>query len=83
MSGVDEQASDLNGWTYGNQLYKERRDDPEWLMREALRRAVDLRDKLPGANLGSRKVMLVDVLNSLSDALGYETYASLWSDWER
>ncbi len=77
-----DQATYMNGWTYGNRLYKERGDDPEWLMREALRRAVDLRDKLPGMSLGSRRVMLVDVLNALSDALGYDTYASLWSDWD-
>lgn len=36
-----DQASYMNGWTYGSLLYKERGDDPEWLMREALRRAVD------------------------------------------
>jgi hypothetical protein len=76
------QAVYMNGWQYGNQLYKERSDDPAWLMREALRRAVDIRDKRAGMSLGARPVLLVDVLNALSTALGYDTNGSLWSDWD-
>ena len=79
---LEMQAVDMNGWQYGNQLYKERSDDPAWLMRSSeLRRAVDIRDKRAGMSLGARPVMLVDVLNTLSTALDYDTYGSLWSDW--
>jgi hypothetical protein len=76
------QAEYMNGWTYGNRLYKERGENPEWLMREALRRAVEIRDKRADMSLGSRPVMLVDVLNALSYALGYDTYSGLWSGWQ-
>jgi hypothetical protein len=46
-------------------------------MKEALRRAVDIRDR--HTNAGTE---LVDVLNMLSDALGYETHSELWLGWD-
>jgi hypothetical protein len=49
---LESQAAYMNGWQYGNRLYKERSDDPAWLMREALRRAVDIRDKRAGMSFG-------------------------------
>ena len=71
----------MTEWNYGNREWRERTGDPEWLMREALRRAVELRDKTEGERLGARPVMLVDVLNALNVALGYKTYGDdLWSD---
>jgi hypothetical protein len=51
----------------------------ETTLREALRRAVDLRDTLAEAGSGdtSRAVSLVDVLNHLADIQGVDTSA-LW-----
>ena len=72
----------MQGWRYGNRLYKERSDDAAWLMREGLRRTVDIRDTPTSMGLGARPVMLVDVLNALSTALGYDTYGPLWSGWD-
>jgi hypothetical protein len=46
-------------------------------MKEALRRAVDIREQGTG-----RGTMLVDVLNMLSDGLGYDTYSELWLGWD-
>jgi hypothetical protein len=49
-------------------------------MREALRRAVDIRDQ----GVTTRAVMLVDVLNLLKDAIGMPPKANgigrLWAD---
>jgi hypothetical protein len=49
-------------------------------MREALRRAVDIRDQ----GVTTRAVMLVDVLNLLKDAIGMPPEANgigwLWAD---
>jgi hypothetical protein len=65
--------------------------DPRWrvsvgsnaeaTLREALRRAVDLRDTLAdaGSSDTSRAVFLVDVLNHLADLEGFDTTAL----WER
>jgi hypothetical protein len=80
---LESQAAYMQGWQYGNRLYRERNDDAAWLMREALRRAVDIRDKRAGMSLGARPVMLVDVLNALCTALGHDVNAPLWSDWDR
>jgi hypothetical protein len=75
---MNEGASyDTHGWQYHSRLYKEHAHDPEWLMKEALRRAVDIRDQ--GTDRGME---LVDVLNMLSDALGYDTYSELWVGWD-
>ena len=71
-----------NDWHYGSRLFEEREDDPRWLIREAMRRAVDIRDKVDDEPLGARGVMLVEVLNALSDSLGYDTYGDIWSDWD-
>jgi hypothetical protein len=53
--------------------------DAEAALREALRRAVDLRDTLAEAGSGdtSRAVFLMDVLNHLADIHGVDTSA-LW-----
>jgi hypothetical protein len=70
----------VSGWTWS---------DPQWrvsvgsnaeaALREAFRRAVDLRDALADAGSGdtSRAVFLVDVLNHLADLQGVDT-AALW-----
>jgi hypothetical protein len=74
---VDER----NGWTFHSMAYRRHVGDAEWLMKEALRRAVDIRDGR--TNAGTE---LVDVLNLLKDAMGFPPEASgaawLWSDAE-
>lgn len=72
----------MTEWNYGDPRWREHAGDPQWLMREALRRAVDLRDRGIDSPVGPRPVMLVDVLNALSHALGYETSGNIWSDFD-
>jgi hypothetical protein len=71
------------GWSYGNRSYKNHAGDAEWLMREALRRAIDIRDR-GDEPVGARPVMLVDVLNALEGTLGFEDVdtIALWSEAE-
>jgi len=68
------------GWRWANLNYRAHHGDVEWLMREALRRAVDIRDQ----GVTNRAVMLVDVLNLLKDAIGMPPEANgidwLWAD---
>jgi hypothetical protein len=68
---------DTYGWGYHSRAYKDHAGDAQWLMREALLRGVDIRDHSRGAG-----TELVDVLNMLSDALGYDTYSELWLGWD-
>jgi hypothetical protein len=67
---------DTYGWDYHSMAYRQHVGDAEWLMKEAPRRAVDIREQGTG-----RGTMLVDVLNMLSDALGHDTYSELWRGW--
>ena len=50
-------------------------DNPQWIAREALRRAVDIRDTnvIDARSLSARPVFLVDVLNRLCEVLNVET----------
>ena len=70
------------GWRWEQRSYRDHAGDVEWLAREALRRAVDIRDQ----GVTPRAVMLVDVLNLLKDALGLPPSATgvewLWADPE-
>lgn len=76
---MEEQPGyETHGWTEHSRLYAERGNDPEWLMKEALRRAVDVRD----TDRSGKGTMLVAVLNLLSDALGYDTHSELWVGWD-
>jgi hypothetical protein len=78
----EERGVSTPGWNRGSVSSRERRGDAEWLMREARRRAVDIRDQ----GVTPRAVMLVDVLNLLKDAIGLPAAASgagwLWADTE-
>jgi hypothetical protein len=56
---------DTHGWDFHSRAYKDHAGDARWLMKEALRRGVDIRDRRLGA-----RTEVVDVLNMLSDALG-------------
>ena len=77
----------VNGWYWANQNYKHHAGDGDWLIREALRRAVDIRDRwADGEELSARPLMMVDVLNMLKDAIGLPPEATgaewLWDDIE-
>jgi hypothetical protein len=52
--------------------------DSERIVREALRRAIDMRDS-EAANLSARPVFLVDVLNKLCEVLNVRT-ERLWDE---
>ena len=68
----------MDEWTWGDQRWRPRvGDDIAATVREALRRAIDLRDLREGEPRGGRAVLLVDVLNHLSDLLATDT-TSLW-----
>ena len=51
--------------------------DPTELLKEALRRAVDIRDQVDRSKLSARPVFLVAVLNELANALGIDT-GNIW-----
>jgi hypothetical protein len=77
----------VTAWDHNNRSYSKHWGDAEWLMREALRRAVDLRDAVAnGESVSGRPVMLVAVLNCLKDAIGMGADATgadwLWSETE-
>jgi hypothetical protein len=79
---AEERGVSTPGWDWGSLSSRERQGDTEWLMREALRRAVDIRDQ----GVTPRAVMLVDVLNLLKSAIGLPAEANgvgwLWADTE-
>ena len=56
--------------------------DPAQILREALRRAVDIRDQVDKSRLSARPVILVDVLNELSSVLGIDS-RNIWERPER
>ena len=62
----DDWGHDTYGWNTTVAVYKDHAGDAQWLMKEALRRAVDIR----GSRHQRRDTNSVDVLNMLSDALG-------------
>jgi hypothetical protein len=89
LRGIAESGTmaSVTDWSHHNSNYKKHLGDAEWLMRDALRRAVDMRDTAAkGESLSGRGVMLVAVLNALKDAIGMDAGATgahwLWSDTE-
>jgi hypothetical protein len=76
----------MNGWRWEDPRWPEwTEQDPQKILLEALRRAVDIRDaNAQQIALGARPLMLVDVLNALSDSMrvdGSDLWegADLWS----
>jgi hypothetical protein len=64
----------MDGWTWSDPRWRQRvGDDTAAAVREALRRAIDLRDLRVGESHGGRPVLLVDVVNHLSDLLEVDT----------
>jgi hypothetical protein len=61
----------MNGWRWEDPRWREwTGDDPAQLLLEALRRAVDIRDRsAEQVRLRARPLMLVDVLNALCTSL--------------
>jgi len=67
----------MSEWRWSDPGWRERVGvDPQALIREALRRAVDIRDQ--GSEGTGRAVFLVDVLNALCDAMEIEV-GDLWA----
>jgi hypothetical protein len=71
----------MTSWTWHNPRWQDSvRDDAEATVRDALRRAVDLRDTLEaGSRDTARVLLLVDMLNDLAELQGVDTSAL----WER
>jgi hypothetical protein len=69
----------MNGWRWEDSRWREWTEgDPQKLLLEALRRAVDIRDSnAQQFALGARPVMLVDVLNALSVSM-HGDVSDLW-----
>jgi hypothetical protein len=70
----------VTGWTWNNPRWQDSvGDDAEAAVREALRRAVDLRDTLAeaGSKDTARALFLVDALNHLAELQDVDTSA-LW-----
>jgi hypothetical protein len=69
----------VSEWTWSDPRWRQRvGDDVAATLREALRRAIDLRDlREGGESRGGRPMFLVDVLNHLGDVLEIDT-SSLW-----
>jgi hypothetical protein len=65
------------GWSWGSLDYRNHAGDAEWLLREAQRKAMYIRDE----GVSPAAVMVVDVLNMLEDALGFEPVddVTFWS----
>jgi hypothetical protein len=92
LGGVngDEAATDpsyMNGWRWEDPRWREwTGDDPAKLLLEALRRAVDIRDRnAERISLSARPLLLVDVLNALGKSLqvsGSDLWdgSGLWND---
>jgi hypothetical protein len=70
----------MNGWRWEDPRWREwTGQDPQKLILEALRRAVDIRDtNAQQIALGAQIVMLVDVLNALSESLNVDE-SDLWN----
>ena len=68
-------AAPMGDWKWADRGWHERvGTNPGELAKEALRRAVDIRD----TGTTTRAVMLVDVLNALCDELDVDT-SNLWA----
>jgi hypothetical protein len=77
----------MTAWSWGDRNFHNHSGDTEWLLREALRRAVDIRDvDATQTPLAARPVILVDVLNALKRAMGFDAGTDgadwLWSETE-
>ena len=77
----------MHGWRWEDPRWREwTGDDPANLLLEALRRAVDIRDRNAGqVRLSARPLMLVDVLHALCASMqvnGSSLWdgSSLWND---
>ena len=83
MTGSTDDGLGGMSWRWEDLRWRERvGSDPERIVREALRRAVDVRDsesaKAP-SGLSARPVFLVDVLNKLCEVLNVST-ERLWDE---
>ena len=83
MTDSVEDGEDGLGWRWADPDWRERvGSDPQRILREAFRRAVDIRDSeaaMAPSSLSARPVFLVDVLNKLCDVLNVRT-ERLWDE---
>jgi hypothetical protein len=72
-----DRVEEPRGWTWGSLDYRKHAGDAEWLLREAQRKAIYIRDQ----GVTAAAAMVVDVLNMLQEALGFESVDSVtfWS----
>jgi hypothetical protein len=82
VNNHDPQRPDyMHGWRWEDPRWREwTANDPTKILREALRRAVDIRDtNAQGSALAARPLMLVDVLNALSASLNVSG-SDIWDE---
>jgi hypothetical protein len=83
MTDTIGDGQDGLGWRWEDLGWRERvGSDPERIVREALRRAIDIRDSHAASapsSLSARPAFLVDVLNKLSEVLNVRT-EDLWDE---
>lgn len=80
MSHVEPERPDyMNGWRWEDPRWRDwTEEDPQRLLLEALRRAVDIRDtNAQRIALGARPLFLVDVLNALCESMNVDD-SDLW-----
>lgn len=80
MSHVEPDRPDyMNGWRWEDPRWREWTEgDSRQILLEALRRAVDIRDtNAQRIALGARPLVLVDVLNALSESMNVDG-TDLW-----
>jgi hypothetical protein len=83
VDAQDPMPGYMGGWRWSNLGWRDQvGQNPTEILREALRRAVDIRDQTDKSKLSARPVILVDVLNELSNALGIDT-DNIWERPER
>jgi hypothetical protein len=83
MTSPTEEGQGALSWRWEDLGWRDRvGSDPESIVREALRRAVDIRDSdaaVAPSGLRARPVFLVDVLNRLCKVLNVRT-EDLWDE---
>jgi len=73
----EDQVEEPSSWSWGSVAYRDHAGDAQWLLSEAKRKAIYIRDQ----GVTPAAVMVVDVLNMLQDALGFEHVdtTAVWS----
>ena len=77
MRVEDDRGEEPLVWSWASLAYRDHAGDAEWLLSEAQRKAIYIRNQ----GVTPAAVMVVDVLNMLQDALGFESVdtTEVWS----